>query len=262
MVVGSRFAGKGAFVTGAGQGIGRAIALGLAHEGARVVVADRDAEGAAAVVRDIEQAGGHAHAIVRDLETADGASAFVAQAVDMLGGVDVAVHNVGGTIWSKPFWRYERHEIEREIAHSLWPTLWGCHAILPHMRARGTGAIVNIGSLAVRLVYRVPYAAAKAAIHAVTVCLAQELGDCGVRVNCVAPGGIDVGPRRVARNPHGLSDEEREWKRDMTARTVAATPLGRYGTAEEVASAVCYLASDEASYITGQVLYVAGGGHG
>jgi dihydroxycyclohexadiene carboxylate dehydrogenase len=257
-----RFAGKSAMVTGAAQGIGRAVAMRLAREGASVVVADVDETHCRAVVDEISASGGRAEAFIVDLETAAGARSLVDYTIRAHGVIDVAVHNVGGTIWAKPFWEYEDHQIEKEIARSLWPTLWGCRAVVPHMLARGAGAIVNIGSMAVRSSYRVPYAAAKGGVHAITVCMAQELRDSGVRVNCVAPGGIDVGPRSIPRNPDALSSQELAWKKDMTAQTIATTPLGRYGRADEVSSAVCYLASDEASYITGEVLYVAGGAHG
>jgi dihydroxycyclohexadiene carboxylate dehydrogenase len=258
----TRFAGKGALVTGAAQGIGREVAMQLAREGAHVIVADADETHAQAVVSEIKGAGGRAHAIIVDLETAAGANYLVAQAIEVLGAIDVAIHNVGGTIWSKPFWEYEEHEIEKEISRSLWPTLWGCRAVIPHMRERHGGAIVNIGSVAVHSIYRVPYAAAKAGVHAITECMALELEDCGVRVNCVAPGGIDAGPRAIPRNPGPLSVQEMDWKRHMTVQTIANTPLRRYGRVEEVAAAVCFLAADEASYITGQVLYVAGGDRG
>ncbi len=254
-----RFDGKGAIVTGAAQGIGRAVALQLAREGARVVVADVNEAHASDVVAAIREAGGEAHLFVADLEQAEGARRLVRHAVERLGAIDVAVHNVGGTIWSKPFWEYREDEIEKEVSRSLWPTLWGCHAVIPHMRERGRGAIVNVGSVAARSIYRVPYAASKAGVHAITECLALELEDCGVRVNCVAPGGVDVGPRPIPRNPQPLSAPEQAWKAHMTAQTIANTPLKRYGSADEISSAVCYLAADEASYITGQVLYVAGG---
>jgi dihydroxycyclohexadiene carboxylate dehydrogenase len=255
----NRFDGKIAVVTGAAQGIGRAVALRLAREGAVVVVADAHEQQASQTVAEIENAGGRARMFVADLETASAAKSLIERTIGDLGAIDVAVHNVGGTIWSKPFYEYRQHEIEKEISRSLWPTLWGCWAVIPHMRSRGRGSIVNIGSVAVRSIYRVPYAAAKGGVHAITESLAEELRDCGVRINCVAPGGTDVGKRVIPRNPNPLSAAEENWKREMTAQTIANTPLRRYGYPEEIASAVCYLAADEASYITGQVLYVAGG---
>ena len=257
-----RFADRIAIVTGAAQGIGRGVALQLAREGATVVAADRDARWCHDAVDQISREGGRAVAAIVDLETAAGARALVKQALDAYGRIDVSVHCVGGTIWGKPLWEYEEEQIELEIRRSLWPALWCNHAVIPHMLARRKGAIVNIGSSAVRSIYRVPYAAAKGGVHAMTVSMAQELGDCGVRVNCVAPGGIDGGPRNIPRNPHPLSAHEQELKKRMTAKTIETAPLARYGKVDEVVSAVCYFASDEASYITGQVLYVAGGANG
>src|ERR1700694_2110045 len=119
-----RFADKIALVTGAAQGIGRAVAQRLAREGATVIVADAHEEQARVVVGEIAAAGGRAQAIVADLGTAAAAKHLVGQAIESFGAIDVAVHNVGGTIWAKPFWEYEEEQIEKEINQSLWPTLW------------------------------------------------------------------------------------------------------------------------------------------
>jgi dihydroxycyclohexadiene carboxylate dehydrogenase len=257
-----RFSGKTAIVTGAAQGIGKAVALRMAREGASVVVADINDQHCREVADEILAAGGLAQVYIADLETAAGARGLVQYAIESLGRIDIAVHSVGGTIWSKPFWEYEDQQIEKEVRRSLWPALWACRAVVPHMLARKSGSIVNIGSVAVRSIYRVPYAASKAGVHAITECMALELADSGVRVNCVAPGGVDGGTRLIPRNPDPLSAHEVELKKHMTAQTIATTPMARYGTLDEIASAVCYLGCDEASYITGQVLYVAGGAHG
>lgn len=254
-----RFLGQGAIVTGAAQGIGEAVARRLALEGARVAVVDANAEHAMRVADEIRAGGGQAHVLVADLEDQSAVRAMVAEATTLLGSVDVSVHNVGGTIWGKPFWEYEGWQIEKEIARSLWPTLWCCHAVLPQMLEQDKGCIVNVGSVAVRSNFRVPYAAAKGGVHAMTVALAEDLRDSGVRVNCVAPGGIDAGPRAIPRNAATLSEAERGWSAQMRARTLALTPLARYGRPEEVAAAVCFLASEEASFITGEVMYVGGG---
>lgn len=254
-----RFMGRRAIVTGAAQGIGEAVARRLAAEGAHVVVVDVNAEHAMRVATAIHRDGGRAQAIVADLEDGQEVRRMVHDAAMLLGGIDIAVHNVGGTIWGKPFWEYEPAQIEKEIQRSLWPTLWCCHAVLPHMLVARRGAIVNIGSVAVRSNYRVPYAAAKGGVHAMTVALAEDLADVGVRVNCVAPGGIDGGPRAILRNSNARSEAEQAYASEMSAKTLSLIALRRYGTPEEVASAVCYLASDEASYITGEVMYVGGG---
>lgn len=255
-----RFAGKNAIVTGAAQGIGRAAAMRLSAEGATVILVDRAAELCISVRDEIRRAGGAAEAVEADLETHAGARRMVAEAQRLGGAIDVSVHNVGGTIWMKPFWEYAPEEMEKEIARSLWPTLWCCREVIPVMRAQGRGSIVNVGSAVTHGgLYRVPYAAAKGGVHAMSLCMASELGDCGVRVNCVAPGGMDNAGRVIPRNPAPQSEQEKQWMADVYERSRASTPLGRRGTAEEVAAAICFLAADESSYITGQLLSVAGG---
>ncbi len=219
-MISSRFANKIALVTGAAQGIGRATALQLAREGATVVLGDRAAVECNAVRDEIAAAGGRAGAVIADLETASGTRALVAHAIEAHGRIDVAVHNVGGTIWAKPFWEYADEEIEKEISRSLWPALWCCRAVIPQMIKQGSGVIVNVGSFATRGIYRVPYSAAKGGVHAMTACMAMELAEHGVRVNCVAPGGVDVGVRAVPRNPNPLSDIEKTWRAELTAQTV------------------------------------------
>lgn len=258
----ARFANKIAIVTGAAQGIGRASAVQLAGEGASVLVVDRAERECHAVRDEIRKAGGEARAVIADLETSAGARQMVDDALRTYGRIDVAVHNVGGTIWAKPYWEYTDEQIEREIARSLWPTLWSCRAVVPVMLKQKSGAIVNVGSVATRGVNRVPYSAAKGGVHAMTACLALELGGTGVRINCVAPGGTDVGPRSIARNPETPSAQDNIWRKQVQDQTLRVTPLGRFGRPDEIAAAICFLGSDEASYITGQVLFVAGGGVG
>jgi dihydroxycyclohexadiene carboxylate dehydrogenase len=257
-----RFERKIAVVTGAAQGIGRATALQLAREGATLVLVDRAERECRAVLAEIVAAGGQGQATVADLETSAGARDMVRAALDAYGRIDVSVHNVGGTIWAKPFWEYTDEQIEREISRSLWPTLWSCRAVIPAMLEQKSGAIVNVGSVATRGINRVPYSAAKGGVHAMTACLAMELADYGVRVNCVAPGGTDVGARAIPRNPEIPSEQDKLWRNDVRTQTLRDTPLGRFGRPEECAAAICFLASGEASYITGETLFVAGGGKG
>jgi len=258
----ARLEGRTAIVTGAAQGVGRATALRLASEGAAVVLADRTGSLCDAALAEIRAAGGRALAVGADLETWEGAEAVVRRALDECGEIDIAVHNVGGTIWAKPFWEYQPEEIQAEISRSLWPTLWCSRAVIPVMRAQGRGSIVNIGSAATRWMLRVPYSAAKGGVHAMTVALARELADSGVRVNCVSPGALLTEDRITPRNPAPLSEQEQTWRREAYEQSLADTPQARPGLPEEVAAAVSFLASDEASYITGQVLYVAGGAIG
>lgn len=256
-----RFAGKVAIVTGAAQGIGRAAAIQLSQGGAKVVVVDRVEEAAEQVRKDITAAGGQATVVVADLETDSGAVQCINAALKAHGMIDIAVHNVGGTMWTKPFWEYSVGQIEREIRRSLWPTLLCCRAVVPVMIQQRRGAIVNIGSVATRGIHRVPYAAAKGGVSAITVALSMEVAAYNIRVNCVAPGGI-ASNRIIPRNTDPLTDEDIKWREEVLEQTLRDTPMGRSGQAQEVASAIAFLASDEASYITGHVMYVSGGGIG
>ena len=258
----NRHAGKIALVTGAAQGLGRAIARRLAGEGATVVLADRSADVCAAALQEIEQAGGRAMAVGANLETHAGALHVVQQALENFGAIDIAVHNVGGAIRSRPFWEYSPEQLEAEISRSLWPTLWGCHAVVSVMREQGRGAIVNIGSAATRWALRVPYSAAKGGVHALTVSLARDLADGPVRVNCVSPGALTAQDRITPRNPAPLTEQEKAWRQQAYDQSLHDTPQARLGAPDEVAGAVSFFASDDASYITGQVMFVAGGAIG
>lgn len=250
-----RFAGKTAMVTGAAQGIGREVALRLAREGARVALVDRSG-----LVEEVRQeAGGEALAITADLEAHAGAAAAVSQARAAFGRIDILVNNVGGTIWAKPFAQYEEAQIVAEVRRSLFPTLWCCHAVLPAMLAAGGGVIVNVSSVATRGVNRVPYSAAKGGVNAITACLAMEYAGHGIRVCATAPGGTDTPPRRVPRNAAPRSADDDRWMQQVVEQTEASSLMHRYGTIEEQAAAILFLASDEASYITGVTLPVAGG---
>jgi dihydroxycyclohexadiene carboxylate dehydrogenase len=250
-----RFAGKTAVVTGAAQGIGREVALRLAREGARVALADRSE----LVEEARAEAGGDCIAMLADMETYAGACAVIDRVREAYGRLDVLVNNIGGTIWVRPFIEYSEAQIEAEIRRSLFPTLWGCRAALPLMIESGGGSIVNVSSVATRGVNRVPYAAAKGGVNALTACLAWECAEQGIRVNAVAPGGTDAPPRRIPRNTAPPSEQEKVWYQQIVDQTVASSLMHRYGTTAEQAAAILFLASDEASYITGTVLPVAGG---
>ena len=194
-----RFDGKVVIVTGAAQGIGRAVALAAAHEGALVVAVDRS-DLIGEVVADIVAAGGNAIVVNADLETYSGAQQVVAAALAAHCRVDVLINNVGGTIWAKPYQAYEEAQIEAEIRRSLFPTLWCCHAVLPTMLERQHGVIVNVSSIATRSIHRIPYAAAKGGVNAMTASLALEHAQDGIRVNAVATGGTEAPPRKIPRN--------------------------------------------------------------
>jgi len=258
MIFTGRFAGKVVVVTGAAQGIGRTVALRIAHEGGRLGLVDRSPP-VEEVRREAVAAGASATATIADLETFPGATAAINGAKKHFGRIDILVNNVGGTIWAKPYVEYGEAEIEAEIRRSLFPTLWCCRAALPGMLDRGAGVIVNVSSVATRGVNRVPYAAAKGGVNAITASLAMEYAAHGIRICGVAPGGTEAPARRIPRNAAEPSAQERDWYRKVIDQTISSSLMKRYGTTEEQAAAILFLASDEASYITGVTLPVAGG---
>jgi len=264
MTTAQRFQDKVVLVTGAAQGIGRGVALGIAAEGGQVLAVDRS-DLVDEVVAQIREAGGTAAAAQADLETYAGAEHVVAQCLAHFGRVDVLVNNVGGTIWAKPYEHYEEQQIEAEIRRSLFPTLWCCRAVLPHMVARQRGVIVNVSSVATRGVHRVPYSAAKGGVNALTASLAMEHSRNGIRINATAPGGTDAPARRVPRNQAAASQPsviETQWYQGVVDQTKDSSLMHRYGSIDEQVAPILFLASDESSYITGSVLAVAGGDQG
>ena len=261
----SRFKGKVAIVTGSAQGIGAGVAERFAREGGTVVLADRSP-----LVQDIAEkiraTGAQALAVEVDLETYSGAEDMARRAMETYGQIDVLFNNVGGTIWTRPFEKYEPEHIEDEIRRSLFPTLWCSRAVLPFMIEQARGVIVNVSSIATKSIYRVPYAAAKGGVNALTASLAMEVADKGVRVVAVAVGGTQAPARRVPRNPLGnpsdLPDEDKAWYQEIIDQTTESTYMGRYGTIDEMVAPLLFFASDEASYITGSVLPAGGGDQG
>ncbi len=262
-----RLKDKVCVVTGAGQGIGRAIARRLGQEGGRIVVADRVDEGASETLASLEENGVEAVKALVDLSSYAGAEEMIRTATGAFGRVDVLVNNVGGTIWMKPFHLYEADEIELELERSLKPTLWGCRAVLPVMMAQESGSIVNIGSQSVRGLYRLPYATSKGGILALTKVLAMEYGRYGIRVNTVSPGGTDIPDRvtpRLSIHPgvmaEDLPQEEADaYRAEMGADIRSQQALKRRGIPEEHAAAVAFLASDDSSFITGDNINCSGG---
>lgn len=257
-----RFADHVVVITGAGQGIGETTARRIHAEGGLVVLADRAdtvKQVAAELAEDLTEGVGDAVAVLADLETWDGARAVVDAAIEQFGRVDVAIHTVGGTIWAKPFDQYPPEQIEAEVRRTLWPTLWSCRAVAPHMIGRGRGTIVNVSSNATRGIHRLPYSAAKGGVNAITSALALELAPHGIRVTATAPGGTDAPERRTPRGPAPGSEQERQWYQDVVDQVTESSLMKRYGTLDEQAAAIAFLASPEASYITGSVLPVAGG---
>lgn len=252
-----RFQDKVAVITGAAQGIGRCVAERIAAEGARLVAVDRSE-----LVHELQDELGQSVEILTltaDLERFADCQRVMDAAVERFGRLDILINNVGGTIWAKPFEHYQEQEIEAEVRRSLFPTLWCCRAALPQMLEQGGGAIVNVSSIATRSINRVPYGAAKGGVNALTACLAFENAQRGIRVNATAPGGTEAPPRRIPRNAAEQSAEEQVWYRQIVDQTLDSSLMKRYGSIDEQVGAILFLASDEASYITGVTLPVGGG---
>ncbi|MBP2297140.1 benzoate diol dehydrogenase BenD [Azospirillum rugosum] len=254
----NRFLNKIFVVTGAAQGVGRRVAERAASEGATVLLVDRS-EHVSSVADAIRSIGGDATHFRADLETWDGAEQTMAEALKRYGRIDVLVNNVGGTIWAKPYVYYEPDQIEAEIRRSLFPTLWCCRAAAPSMIERKSGVIVNVSSCATRATKRVPYGAAKGGVNAITTCLALEVAEQGVRVVAIAPGGISAPERMIPRNNSKRTEQEEIWLQEIYKEAAEMSMMKRLGTLDEQAGAILFLASDDASYITGVTLPVAGG---
>ena len=262
---GKRLKGKICIVTGAGQGIGRATAKRLGEEGGTIVVADRVDEGATQTLTELQAAGVIALKVLVDLSTFAGAQDMINKTVEAYGRVDVLVNNVGGTIFIKPYHLYTEGEVKMELERSLFPTLWCCLAALPVMMKQKGGSIVNVGSQSTRGLYRLPYATSKGGILAMTKVLAMEYGRYGIRINAMAPGGTEIADRVVPRQfiKPGVTVEEPEdeasYRREMGEDIRNQQALRRRGLPEEQAAAIAFLASDDASFVTGQVINCSGG---
>ena len=256
-----RFENKVCIVTGAAQGIGRGVALRLASEGGKIVMADFSPL-VVEVLAEITANGGEATTIQADLETYQGAQETIDKALNTYGRIDVLVNNVGGAIWMKPFTSFSEAEIEKEISRSLFPTLWCCRAVLPVMVEQQSGTIVNLSSIATRGINRIPYSTAKGGVNAMTASLAFEYASDGIRINAVATGGTEAPPRKIPRNANPLTTDEKSWMNAVVDQTLDRTFMKRYGTIDEQVNAITFLASDESSYITGSTIPVGGGDQG
>jgi 3-oxoacyl-[acyl-carrier protein] reductase len=236
--------GKVAIVTGGARGIGRATTLELAKRGARVAVIDRDSAGAEETAR---AAGRGAFALEGDVADPASVSTLVAAVLERAGRIDVLVNNAGITR-DATLAKTSDEAWDSVVGVNLSGTFYMTRAVAPHLTARGSGAILNAASV-VGLYGNFGqsnYVATKAGVIGLTRVWARELGRKGVRVNCVAPGFIAT-EMTAGMPPEVLSS--------MQSRT----PLGRLGRAEDVAAAYAFLASDDASFINGQVLGVDGG---
>lgn len=263
----ARFKDKVVIVTGAAQGIGRGVALQLAAEGALLILADLsplldEVISQIVKIQGLEQDPAHATAMIADMESYAGAESVVAKAIALYGRVDILINNVGGAIWMKPFQEFSEQEVLKEVSRSLFPTLWGCRAVLPEMIKIQKGVIVNVSSIATCGINRIPYSASKGGVNSLTQSLAFAHAKDGIRVNAVATGGTDAPPRKIPRNANPLSEQEKQWMQEVVDQTLDRSFMHRYGSVQEQVNAILFLASDDASYITGTVLAVGGGDQG
>lgn len=258
MIFAGRFANKVILITGAAQGIGAGVARRAAAEGASLLLVDRS-DLVKEVEAEIISAGGTAASHLCDLESYDGAASAVRAAINAYGRVDILINNVGGAIRMRPYAAFEPAQIDAEIRRSLMPTLYCCHAVLDQMLAQGGGTIVNLSSNATRGIRRVPYSAAKGGINGLTQALAMEYAEHGIRVVATAPGGTNAPQRRVPRNAEGDNAQEQAWMAEAVDQVTSSAFMKRYATLDEQIAPILFLASDEASYITGSTLPVAGG---
>jgi 2-hydroxycyclohexanecarboxyl-CoA dehydrogenase len=256
-------AGKSVIVTGGGSNIGRAIGLAFAREGAHLTVAEIDEGQGRKAVAEAKSLGAASAALVAtDVTRWESVQAMVREVEGRVGRVDVLVNNVGWT-YDRLFVEKERTEWEREIQLNLWGMINCTRAVLDGMIARKAGAIVSMGSDAGRMgeFREAVYGACKAGVIALTKSLAREVGRHGIRLNVVCPGmTIPASEEDIGERSMWAADVNRAFSTpEMQARIAKAYPLRRVGKPEDVAPAVLFLASDAASFITGQTLSVSGG---
>ncbi len=242
------FKGKRAVVCGGSRGIGRAIAEALARDGAAVSICARGADGLKAATDELSRHGGRVHFGACDLADGPAVTRYVGDAAAALGGLDILVNNASGFGMKD-----DESGWAAGINVDLMATVRASHAAIPHLEAAGGGAIVNISSISgfAASVRSAPYAAVKAAINNYTMSQALTLAPKKIRVNAIAPGSIEF--------PGGVWDQRRTADPNLYQGTLRSIPWGRFGRPEEIASVAAFLASDLASWITGQTIAVDGG---
>ncbi|MCH8849992.1 MAG: SDR family oxidoreductase [Chloroflexi bacterium] len=235
-----RLQDRSALVTGAGAGIGRAIALEFAREGAKVMIAERDEASGQAVVEEIKASGGEARFQACDVSQESDVIAAVKAAVDAFGRLDIMVNNAG----------VSQRDWDTTIAINLSGVFYGCKHAAEAMAGQGRGSIINLASILglAGIGAEDGYVAAKHGVVGLTRNYAIAHGARGVRVNCINPGWIETSMTAMLRESDGVRQQ-----------ILGQTPLGRFGTPEEVAKVALFLASDDSSYVTGAAIVMDGG---
>lgn len=243
-----RLLGKTAIVTGGAAGLGRATAILFASEGAKVVIADISEEGGGLVAEEIRQAGGEAFAVPCDVRNEAQIERVVSMTIDRLGAIDILVNNAGVNARDDTISALSAEQWDLVYDVNIKGPFLFCRHVIPNMKSRHTGSIVNVSS--VGAIFGSGgghgYRSAKAGLLSLTRTLAIELAPDNVRVNCICPGGMYTPMRELAAKERPV----------MAAETI---PLGRIADPMEIARCILFLASDDASYVTGATLIADGG---